>query len=83
MAHTNEGIVMRRRKRFGKMSLALAAGLFLAERILRRRGAELWPVRLSGWRSLATRLALRRLGYFSPTGIALRLGVRLLRRYFL
>lgn len=71
------------RKRFGTLSLVLAVVFFIAERILHGRGGERLAGRMAGWRLIAARLALRRFGYFTPTGIALRLGVRVLRRYFL
>lgn len=86
----------RKHGRLGKASLALGIGFLLAERYLTRRGIGSLPAltgtgvrwtplreRLGGWQGITSRLILRRLGYYSPTGIALRLGVRVLRRYFL
>jgi hypothetical protein len=73
---------MRRRGRrpMGRTLLTLAA-LVLVERRLRYGSRVPILPRRHEWGGLAREMAIRRFGIFTPTGIALRAGTRLLRRF--
>jgi hypothetical protein len=64
----------------GRTLLALAA-LVLVERRLRYGSRGPILARHHEWGGLARAVAIRRFGIFTPTGITLRAGTRLLRRF--
>jgi hypothetical protein len=78
----------RRKRRYGRVSLLAAVALPVAERIIWRRerayerrpqarASREPPLRLRG---IARTLALRRLGWYTPETLALRLSLRAVRR---
>ena len=84
MLNVKDGLAMARRKRspFGSWSLLALVGLLLAERRL-NRGAPIGnrDTRRPGWRLIARELLLRRLGFYSPTGIFVRFAAAIVRRF--
>ncbi len=72
----------RRRRRFGRLALLTGIGLLLFQRRLRGgRGAGWVPPR-DEWPSLAHDAAFWYFPFFTPIGVALRVGERLVRRFF-
>lgn len=71
----------RRRRRAGRLSLLTGVGLLLAERQLRGRVTGRRMSLRREWPGLARELAWHRFAFYTPTGLALRLGTRLVRRF--
>lgn len=79
----------RRKYRYGKLSLLAAVAVLAAEESIWRRARayehdlEARTTRASRLRprGIARTLALRRLGWYTPEALALRLGLRVVRRF--
>jgi hypothetical protein len=71
----------RRRSPFGLWSMLALVGLLLAERRLSREALFGRDARRPGWWLISRELLLRRLGFYSPTGIFVRLAAAIVRRF--
>lgn len=83
MFNVKDGFSMARRGRspFGLWSMLALVGLLLAERRLNRGAAIGRDARRPGWWLISRELLLRRLGFYSPTGIFVRLAAAIVRRF--
>jgi hypothetical protein len=72
----------RRRRRFGRWALLVGIGLLLIQRRLRGGRSAGWVPPREEWPDLARDAAFWSFPFFTPVGMALRLGERLVRQFF-